>query len=76
MNFLHFAVFLFVVCSVILLVVSLATPAPAADKTAGLTFETKRPAESTSNAAWRARDRILSIVLVICVLAVWIYFRE
>ena len=75
MNFLHFAVFLFVVCSVILLVVSLATPAPAADKTAGLTFETKRPVESTSNAAWRAKDRILSIVLVVCVLAVWIYFR-
>ncbi|MGH7639086.1 MAG: sodium:solute symporter [Gemmatimonadaceae bacterium] len=75
MNFLHFAVFLFVVCSVILLVVSLATPAPAADKTAGLTFETKRPAESTSNAAWRAKDRVLSIVLVVCVLAVWIYFR-
>jgi SSS family solute:Na+ symporter len=75
MNFLHFAVFLFVVCSVILLVVSLATPAPAPEKTAGLTFASKRPVESTSNAAWRRKDRILSVVLVICVLAVWIYFR-
>ena len=75
MNFLHFAVFLFIVCSVILLVVSLATPAPAPEKTAGLTFASKRPAESTSNAAWRRRDFILSIVLVVCVLAVWMYFR-
>src|SRR5687767_13934298 len=75
MNFLHFAVFLFIVCSVILLVVSLATPPPPPEKTEGLTFASKRPVESTSNAAWRRKDRILSIVLVVCVLAVWIYFR-
>jgi SSS family solute:Na+ symporter len=75
MNFLHFAVFLFVVCSVILLVVSLATPAPPAEKTHGLTFATKPPVASTSNAAWRRKDKILSIALVACVLAVWIYFR-
>jgi solute:Na+ symporter, SSS family len=75
MNFLHFAIFLFVVCSVILVVVSLATPAPSAEQVAGITFATKQPAEATSNAAWRARDRMLSIILVVCVLAVWIYFR-
>jgi len=75
MNFLNFAVFLFIVCSVILLVVSLATPPPPPEKTEGLTFASKRPVESTSNAAWRRKDRILSIVLVVCVLAVWIYFR-
>jgi solute:Na+ symporter, SSS family len=75
MNFLHFAVFLFIVCSVILLVVSLATPPPPPEKTEGLTFASKRPVESTSNAVWRRKDRILSIVLVVCVLAVWIYFR-
>jgi solute:Na+ symporter, SSS family len=75
MNFLHFAVFLFVVCSVILVVVSLLTPPPPPEKLQGITFATKAAAETTSNAAWRRRDMILSVVLIICVLAVWIYFR-
>jgi SSS family solute:Na+ symporter len=74
MNFLHFAIFLFVVCSVILVVVSLATPPPAPDKVAGLTFATKTTVQ-TSEPQWRAKDRMLSIVLVVIVLAVWIYFR-
>jgi SSS family solute:Na+ symporter len=74
MNFLHFAIFLFVVCSVILVVVSLATPPPAPDKVAGLTFATKTTVQ-TSDPQWRAKDRMLSIVLVVIVLAVWIYFR-
>ncbi|HEY6253391.1 MAG TPA: sodium:solute symporter, partial [Candidatus Angelobacter sp.] len=40
MNFLHYAVFMFVVCSVVLIAVSLATPAPDRKKLAGLTFAT------------------------------------
>lgn len=40
MNFLHFAVFLFAVCSVVLVLVSLATKAPAPKQTADLTFQT------------------------------------
>lgn len=75
MNFLHFAIFLFVVCSVILVVVSLATPAPAPEKVSGLTFAMKAASNTTSEAGWRARDKMLSIILVVCVLAVWIYFR-
>ena len=39
-NFLHFAVFLFVVCVVVLVAVSLATPAPDEARLAGLTFAT------------------------------------
>ncbi len=74
MNFLHFAVFLFVVCSVILIVVSLATPPPPPEKVAGLTFATKTTAV-TSEPKWRMRDRTLSAVLMLCVVAVWIYFR-
>jgi SSS family solute:Na+ symporter len=75
MNFLHFAIFLFVVGAVILVVVSLATPPPAPEKVAGLTFATKTAASSTSEPRWRARDKMLSMILVVCVLAVWIYFR-
>src|SRR6201987_2544048 len=40
MNFLHYAIFMFVGCSVVLVVVSLATPVPDRRKLAGLTFAT------------------------------------
>lgn len=90
-NFLHFAIFLFVICSVVLVLVSLATPAPDRDKIAGLTMATasERPREAESMAipggeehmpvmssdpAWRRRDRMVSIALVIAVGLVWLYF--
>jgi len=74
MNFLHFAIVLFVVCAAILVVVSLMTPPPTAEKVAGLTFATKIQHVS-STPAWRARDKVLSAVLILCVAAVWFYFR-
>src|SRR6201997_1684589 len=40
MNFLHYAIFMFAVCSLVLVGVSLATPAPERRKLAGLTFAT------------------------------------
>ena len=40
MNFLHYAILMFVVCSAVLVVVSLLTPAPDRAKLAGLTFAT------------------------------------
>ena len=39
-NFLHFAILLFVICSSVLVLVSLVTPEPARDRLAGLTFQT------------------------------------
>jgi SSS family solute:Na+ symporter len=75
MNFLHFAIFLFVVCSVVLVVVSLATPPPPREQVAGLTFATKAAVSTTSDARWRARDKLLSALLIVCVLVVWIWFR-
>jgi len=72
-NFLHFAAFLFVVCSVILVVVSLRSPAPSDQKLADLTYETTT-GRSDSNPAWRRVDVILSIVLAGIVGAIWLYF--
>ena len=40
MNFLHYAILMFVICSGVLVVVSLLTPAPDRRKLAGLTFAT------------------------------------
>jgi SSS family solute:Na+ symporter len=87
MNFLHYAIFMFVVCSLVLVGVSLATPAPDRRKLAGLTFATvgekmdtipvgtpqRKPAQETV-----AEHRInvaFSLLLLATVIGLWIYFR-
>jgi SSS family solute:Na+ symporter len=86
-NFLHFAVVLFVVCTVALIVVSLGTAPPPLPKLAGLTFALADAAQERGvgaapeveeavplNPAWRRTDVLWSIALVLCVGAIWIYF--
>ena len=74
-NFLHFAIVLFVICTAVLVIVSLLTPAPPAPKVAGLTFATLEPAPvQESDRRWRRPDLLLSLLLVVCVGLVWIYF--
>jgi SSS family solute:Na+ symporter len=75
-NFLHFAVVLFVICTTILVVVSLLTAPPPEEKVAGLTFATLSRAEKekTRSSPRVRRDFVLSILLVACVAALWIYF--
>jgi solute:Na+ symporter, SSS family len=89
MNFLHFAAVMFVVCVAVLVGVSLATPAPAPRKVAGLTFATvHRPVDlsdvqqsvaaipmAPESPAWRRRNTILSGLLAVTIVSLWIYFR-
>lgn len=91
MNFLHFAIFMFVVCSLVLILVSLATPAPERKKLAGLTFATVREkldvvpiGEAAAQSAYKPRAEtawehrvnvVLSFVLALSVIALWVYFR-
>jgi len=87
MNFLHYAIFMFVICSLVLVVVSLMTPAPDRQKLAGLTFATvdlkletvpvgtpvRKPAQETPT-----ENRInvaFSLLLLATVIGLWIYFR-
>jgi len=75
MNFLHFAVLLFVICAGVLVVVSLLTAPPPAEKVAGLTFATiDRSGAERAGPGWRRKDVLLSIGLVLCVAAIWIWF--
>jgi SSS family solute:Na+ symporter len=79
-NFLHFAILLFVVCSVVLVLVSLATPPPSVEQTAGLTLQTRaktpeRLPALQSDAAWRRTDVRLSLLLAAAVAVIWIIFR-
>ena len=73
-NFLHFAALLFLVCSVVLVGVSLLTRAPDAAKLDGLTFATTPASEVTPPSRWRTQDRWASVLLVVLVALVWFYF--
>jgi SSS family solute:Na+ symporter len=87
MNFLHYAIFMFIVCSIVLIAVSLMTPAPDRRKLAGLTFATvddkmdtiplhgiaRKPAPET--ASERMINIVASLALVATVVGLWIYFR-
>jgi SSS family solute:Na+ symporter len=89
-NFLHFAVLLFVVCTTALVLVSLATEPPPYDKVAGLTYaladaapsdraETHPPprpgpGSRDSDPRWRRTDLILSVALALFVGLIWWYF--
>ncbi len=72
-NFLHFALFLFLICTAVLIGVSLLTPPPPEEKVAGLTLAVRERAAAVAS-AWRRRDRVLTVGLVILVGLVWIYF--
>jgi solute:Na+ symporter, SSS family len=76
MNFLHFAIVLFVVSTVLLVGVSLATPPELMARLRGLTFATLDnyvPRGERSRRLMRLHF-IATIVLVICVVALWVRF--
>jgi len=88
MNFLHYAILMFVICSAVLIAVSLATPPPDRKRLAGLTFATvsehldaqpvagqlraKPPAETATEHRLNVG---FSLLLALAVIALWIYFR-
>jgi len=87
MNFLHYAIFMFIVCSAVLVGVSLMTPAPDRRRLAGLTFATvgekmdvvnvgmpvRKPAQETP--LEHRLNVFFSLVLLATVVGLWIYFR-
>jgi SSS family solute:Na+ symporter len=89
MNFLHYAIFIFVICSAVLILVSYATPAPDRQKLAGLTFATvqrklevqpvgnaaAQPALAGETATEYRTNLAFSLLLGLTVIALWIYFR-
>ncbi len=80
-NFLHYAIFIFVVSSVVLVGVSLATRPESLEKLAGLTFATAdagradTPDLAPESAGQRRVNMVLSAGLVLLVICLWIYFR-
>jgi SSS family solute:Na+ symporter len=86
MNFLHFAALMFLICVVILVGVSLVTPAPEAHKVSGLTWQTVSEQivqeDKTANLLPAADEapsqRRINIafagILIVTIIALWIYF--
>src|SRR6516165_6107202 len=85
LNFLHYAIFMFVVCSVVLIGVSLMYPAPDRRKLAGLTFatvgdkidstEVGGPHLARETRSEHAMNVVFTLVLLATVIGLWIYFR-
>jgi len=85
MNFLHYAIFMFVVCSIVLIGVSLMYPAPEKKKLIGLTFATvgekldsvdaSAPHLARETKQERAMNLVFSLALVATVVGLWIRFR-
>jgi len=78
-NFLHYAVLLFVICTAVLFFVSLATPPPPREKTEGLTY-VRAPAGAPAVAPVaetkdeRKFEIGLSVLLAIILGVLWIVF--
>lgn len=89
MNFLHYAILMFVICAIVIIAVSYMTPAPERRKLAGLTFTTVDDKIETTAADAPAlkikltRETALehklnvgfSLLLIATVVSLWIYFR-
>jgi len=74
-NFLHFAVFLFILCSAVLVFVSRATAEPEMAKLRGLTYPyTEKVIPTGADISARRSNIIFSIVLIVTVVVLWIIF--
>ena len=85
MNFLHYAVLMFVVCTFVLIAVSMLYPAPERKKIAGLTFATVDEKLDTTSVKSQhieketRREQFVNLaftaLLLIIVVGLWIHFR-
>jgi SSS family solute:Na+ symporter len=75
-NFLHFAALLFLLCAVLLIVVSLATEVPSVDRVADLTYATRNhDAEPRATPRERRASVAGSIALAAAIGVLWVVFR-
>ena len=76
MNFLYFSVLLFLVCVLIIVLVSVVTPKPSIDKLQGLTYATATVEDKEkSRASWNRFDVVNSLIILAIIAAVYLYFR-
>jgi len=72
-NFMHVAILLFLICVIVLVVVSLFTEAPTEEKIEGLTYHSKKNMDFGTPAG-RRKDAMWTAILIAIVAFVMIYF--
>ena len=76
-NWLHFCIYLFFFCVVLITVVSLCTKKPAKEKLDGLTYSgVTNEQKKESRKSWNATDVILSVILVAITVVILLYFSS
>ena len=76
-NWLHFCIYLFLLCVFIITVVSLSTKKPAREKLYELTYSGISPEQKAeSRKSWNATDIILSVILVAGTVLILLYFSS
>jgi SSS family solute:Na+ symporter len=74
-NFLYFCIYLFLFSIVVMVAVSLFTPKPTEEHVKGLTFATTVAEDkAASRASWNAKDVWLSLIILLIILSIFIYF--
>ncbi len=75
LNWLFFCGWMLLVCCIIVVIVSLVTPAPSAEKIQGLVFGTSTPEQrAATRASWNKWDVIHSIIILGLTVAFYVYF--
>ncbi len=73
--FQYYSLIIFVVCAIVMIVVSYMTEKPAYEKISGLTYATTSSDDrQTSRSSWNAKDIIASVIVVAMILAAYLYF--
>ncbi len=74
--FQYYSILIFTVCVVVMILVSYATEKPNYEKIKGLTYGTESDEDRTkSRASWSAVDVIFSCVVLVIIIAAYLYFR-
>jgi solute:Na+ symporter, SSS family len=74
--FQYYSVFIFIVSVVVMFVVSYLTEAPRVEQLTGLTYATITPeARVESRASWGRREVVASAIVLLLILACYLYFR-
>jgi solute:Na+ symporter, SSS family len=74
-NFLYFCIMLFLFSIAVMVIISLLTEKPLPEQLNGLTFSTTVAADrETSRASWNKKDVILSLIVVVIIAFVFLYF--
>jgi len=74
--FQYYSLLIFLVCVVVMIAVSYLTKAPSYEKIKGLTYGTvTKEDRQKSRASWSSIEVILSVLLMVIIVAIYLYFR-